>query len=108
FLIQIMENLISNAIKFSEKGKKIEVSIKSANNKIQISVRDQGQGLTPEDLQNLFKKFQRLSARPTDGENSLGLGLSIVKKYVDLMDGKIWCESQPNKGAEFIIEFDKG
>ena len=108
FLIQIMENLISNAIKFSEKGKKIEVSIKTANNKIQISVRDQGQGLTPEDLQNLFKKFQRLSARPTDGENSLGLGLSIVKKYVDLMDGKIWCESQPNKGAEFIIEFDKG
>ncbi len=107
FLIQIMENLISNAIKFSERGKKIEVGVKTINHKVQISVRDQGQGLTAEDLQNLFKKFQRLSARPTDGENSLGLGLSIVKKYVDLMDGKIWCESQPGKGAEFIIEFNE-
>jgi signal transduction histidine kinase len=55
----------------------------------------------------VFKKFQRLSAKPTDGEHSTGLGLSIVKKYVELMGGTVWCESAPGKGANFIVQFRK-
>jgi signal transduction histidine kinase len=107
FLIQILENLLSNAIKFSEKGKSIQVMVKDSENKIIVSVTDQGPGMTLDDQKNLFKKFQRLSARPTNGEDSFGLGLSIVKKYVDLMEGKAWCESELKKGTTFFVEFGK-
>ncbi len=107
FLIQVFENLLSNAIKFSEKGKPIETTLSELNGKVRISVHDHGPGLTEEDLHKIFKKFQRLSAQPTGGEGSLGLGLSIVKKYVELMGGRIVCESQPRQGATFTVEFDK-
>jgi signal transduction histidine kinase len=105
FLIQILENLISNAIKFSEKGKSVLVSLKESNGKVIVSVKDQGPGMSEEDLNNLFKKFQRLSARPTNGEDSFGIGLSIVKKYVELMNGRVWCESEPGNGSTFHVEF---
>ncbi len=105
FLIQILENLISNAIKFSEKRKAITVSLQEVAESVLISVKDEGPGLSDDDKANLFRKFQRLSAKPTDGENSTGLGLSIVKKYVELMNGSVWCESELGKGATFIIKF---
>lgn len=105
FLIQIFENLISNAIKFSGRGKEIRISLKTQGDSVLIAIKDQGPGLTEEDKGLLFKKFQRLSAKPTDGENSTGLGLSIVKKYVELMNGVVWCESEHGKGAEFFIKF---
>lgn len=105
FLIQVFENLISNALKFSAKGKQINISLKNQGDSVLISIKDQGPGLTEEDKALLFKKFQRLSAKPTDGENSTGLGLSIVKKYVELMNGVVWCESEYGKGAEFLIKF---
>ncbi|MBT1701005.1 transporter substrate-binding domain-containing protein [Fulvivirgaceae bacterium PWU4] len=107
FLTQVFENLMSNAIKFSAKGKKVEVSTREEGNNVWISFRDSGPGLTPEDQKLLFRKFQRLSAKPTDGETSIGLGLSIVKKYVELMGGNVWCESEPQKGACFIVGLKK-
>jgi signal transduction histidine kinase len=107
FLIQVFENLISNAIKFSEKGKTVETHMEGKDDKVVIVVRDSGPGLTSEDQQLLFKKFQRLSAKPTDGENSTGLGLSIVKKYVELMGGSVQCRSTLGKGADFIVQFNK-
>jgi signal transduction histidine kinase len=106
FLIQIIENLISNAIKFSPRQKQVQVIVHETNN-IVLSVKDQGPGMTADDLSNVFKKFQKLSARPTGGEESFGLGLSIVKKYVDLMGGRVWCESEPGKGTTFFVEFNK-
>lgn len=105
FLIQVFENLISNALKFSGKGKSVDVSMEERGDTVVIAIRDQGPGLTEEDKGLLFKKFQRLSAKPTDGENSTGLGLSIVKKYVELMRGTVWCESEGGKGATFLLEF---
>jgi signal transduction histidine kinase len=105
FLTQVFENLISNAIKFSDREGKIDVSIASAGETVLVSVKDMGPGLTPEDQKMLFRKFQKLSAKPTGGENSTGLGLSIVKKYVEMMDGKVWCESEAGKGATFIVSF---
>lgn len=105
FLIQIFENLISNALKFSGRGKEVRIRMEEQGGYVVISIRDQGPGLTEEDKSLLFKKFQRLSAKPTDGENSTGLGLSIVKKYVELMNGIVWCESEAGKGAEFLIKF---
>jgi signal transduction histidine kinase len=69
---------------------------------IVVEVRDQGAGLSPEDISRLFGRFQRLSAKPTAGETSTGLGLSIVKRIVDLHGGRIAVESAgPGKGATF-------
>jgi len=56
-------------------------------------------------MPRLFQKYQRLQAQPTNGESSTGLGLSIVKKYVEAMKGKVWCESEFGKGSKFIVEF---
>jgi signal transduction histidine kinase len=72
-----------------------------------LVVRDEGPGLTDEDMKLLFNKYQQLSARPSSGEESSGLGLYLSKKYVENMNGKIWCESQAGKGASFIIELQK-
>jgi signal transduction histidine kinase len=105
FMTQILENLISNALKFSEKGKEVQVVTKENDEKIEISIRDSGPGLSETDKKLLFIKFQRLSAKPTDGENSTGLGLSIVKRYVELMGGTVWCESEQGKGATFTVSF---
>jgi signal transduction histidine kinase len=69
-----------------------------------FSVVDQGPGLTPEDRQRLFVRFARLSARPTAGEPSAGLGLSIVKHLVEAMGGRIQVESEPGRGATFTVE----
>ena len=68
-------------------------------------MQDQGPGLSAEDQKKLFGKFARLSAKPTGGEHSISLGLSIVKKMVEAMNGKVWCESELGKGATFSVEF---
>jgi signal transduction histidine kinase len=107
FLTQVFENLLTNAIKFSAKGKRVEVGLIDHQHALRITVKDSGPGLTEEDKQFLFRKFQRLSAKPTDGEHSTGLGLFIVKKYVDLMKGKVWSESEFGSGATFIVEFPR-
>ena len=103
---QIIENLISNAIKFSPLRKKVEVRLSRKENKAVLEIRDEGPGLNAEDKSKVFQKFQRLSAKPTAGESSTGLGLSIVKKFVERMGGKIWVESESGKGASFYVELD--
>ncbi|UXP31415.1 ATP-binding protein [Reichenbachiella agarivorans] len=104
---QVVENLISNAIKFSERNTEItvEVSIPNENGRVRISFIDQGPGLTDDDKKKIFNKFQTLSAKPTGNEQSTGLGLSIVKQYVEQMEGKISVESEVGKGSNFSIEF---
>jgi len=104
-VVQIIDNLLSNAIKFSNCKSKVRVSLKEENQTIRFEIDDEGPGITEEDMPKLFQKFQKLQARPTDGESSTGLGLSIVKKYVEAMNGKVWCESESDKGAKFIVEF---
>lgn len=104
FLAQIVDNLISNAIKYSPTQTQISVEVRRLAESIQIAVQDEGPGLSADDKANLFKKFARLSAQPTGGEHSTGLGLSIVKKMVESMNGKVWCESEYGHGATFIVE----
>ncbi len=105
--IQCLENILSNAVKYSPLGKNVwmEVEEKQEGDKtvVCVSVRDEGQGLTEKDKERLFMKFARLSARPTGGEHSSGLGLSIVKKLLEAMHGDIRCISQHGKGATFVI-----
>ena len=104
-MVQVLENVISNAVKYSPSGKDIFVRLKKLPEAIRIEVQDEGPGLSVEDQKKLFGKFARLSAKPTGGEHSTGLGLSIVKKMVEAMNGKVWCESELGNGARFIVEF---
>ncbi len=106
YTIQVLENLVSNAIKFSERGSKVALHVKSHDRRTYVLVEDQGPGISEEDQKKLFGRFQRLSAQPTEGEASIGLGLSIVKKYVESMHGEIHCESELGIGTKFIISFE--
>jgi signal transduction histidine kinase len=107
-IVQIIDNLLSNAIKYSYPHTKIQVLLKEVPENIRIEIQDEGPGIREEDKPVMFQKYQKLHARPTSGESSTGLGLSIVKKYVEAMNGKVWCESEYGKGARFIVEFTKG
>jgi two-component system sensor histidine kinase/response regulator len=104
-IVQVLENLVSNAVKYSPPGKNIYVRLKKSAAAVRCEVQDEGPGLSAEDQKKLFGKFARLSAKPTGGEHSTGLGLSIVKKTVEAMNGKVWSESEPGEGATFIVEF---
>jgi signal transduction histidine kinase/CheY-like chemotaxis protein len=101
---EAIDNLVSNAIKYSPIGGKIAVSVSHEDDNTLIRVADEGAGLSPEDLGRLFGRFQRLSAKPTAGESSTGLGLSIVKRIIDMHGGEVTAESAgPNKGSTFTI-----
>ena len=104
-MIQVYENLLSNAIKFSESDKNIYLKVVSTEDLVTISIKDEGPGMSKDDLKKIFSKFQKLSAKPTNNEESTGLGLSIVKKFIDAMSGEIRCESTLGEGASFIITF---
>ncbi len=109
---QILDNLVSNAVKYSPHGKNVwvgaEERVSYANapegkKELVMFVRDEGPGLSEQDKTKLFGKFMRLSARPTGGEHSTGLGLSIVKKMAEAMQGRVWCESELGNGATFFV-----
>jgi signal transduction histidine kinase len=105
--IQVLDNIVSNAVKYSPHDKQVWVRLKEdkANKKVRVEVQDEGPGFSEEDKKKLFGKFARLSAKPTGGEHSTGLGLSIVKRLAEAMGANIWCESTLGKGAMFVIEF---
>ncbi len=104
-LRDVLENLISNAVKFSYFNQRIDVAFRAFDNSfVRITIRDFGPGISEEDMPKLFKKFQKLSSRPTGGEDSSGLGLSIAEKLVKLMNGRVWFEPAEGKGAAFIVE----
>jgi signal transduction histidine kinase len=99
---EAIDNLVSNAIKYSPIGGTIDLLVAQEDSGIVVQVRDQGAGLSPEDISRLFGRFQRLSAKPTAGETSTGLGLSIVKRIVDLHGGRVTVQSAgQGKGATF-------
>lgn len=103
-LKHIVMNLFSNAIKFSNKGSFIEIRSKRTGKHLILSVKDHGIGIPKEDLPHLFERFHR-GANVTNIQGT-GLGLNIVSKYSELLNGKITCKSELEKGTEFIIKFD--
>jgi signal transduction histidine kinase len=105
YLDQVIDNLLSNAIKFSPTDKNIFINLTVNDGEVRCEIKDEGPGLNDEDKRKLFSKYQKLSARPTGNETSTGLGLSIVKKFVEAMEGKIWCESEFGEGASFFVSF---
>jgi signal transduction histidine kinase len=104
-MVQVLENLVSNAVKYSPPGKNIQVRLETTAEGVRIAVQDEGPGVSAEDQKKLFGRFARLSAKPTAGEHSTGLGLSIVKKMVEAMNGRVWCESELSYGAKFVVQF---
>lgn len=104
---QIMENLISNAVKYTKMNSTVEISIEKEDSAVKWCVKDQGPGISESDMKKLFRKYQTLSAKPTAGEATFGLGLSIVKRVADSMGIIVWAESNPGEGAEFWLKFKR-
>jgi signal transduction histidine kinase len=98
---QVIDNLVSNAIKFSPQGTTVRIVMRVERDHFAFSVQDQGPGIPAEERQLLFRSFQKLSAQPTGGEKSTGLGLAIVKKIVDAHGGTISVDGEPGCGARF-------
>jgi PAS domain S-box-containing protein len=101
---QVLNNLISNAIKYSHSDTTIRIEVFKEKNFVVTRVIDQGQGIPENELPHVFKPFQKASTKPTAGEKSTGLGLAIVKKIVEGHQGKIGVESEVGKGSTFFFK----
>lgn len=101
-LRQVLDNLLSNAIKYSPPNSEIQVREFMEGGQIMVEILDQGPGLTEADSAKLFRSFQQLSAKPTGGEESHGLGLAIAKKVIESHHGQIWAKNRKDaQGAVF-------
>lgn len=100
---QVLNNLITNAIKFSSPESTVEVALTMSGDDAIVSVKDQGQGIPAEEIDKLFRPFQRTSVRTTGGEDSTGLGLAIVRKIVVGHSGRVWVESKVGEGSTFYV-----
>ncbi|MBW8334481.1 MAG: PAS domain-containing sensor histidine kinase, partial [Prolixibacteraceae bacterium] len=99
----VLRNLVSNALKFTPVNGKIEIQVVSKENSIEISVKDTGTGMKPEDISKIFKIGSSFSKRGTENENGTGLGLVLCKEFVEKQGGKIWVESEEGKGSTFTF-----
>ena len=106
-LDQVLDNLLSNALKFTPPGGHILVSVHPGAGQVECRIQDDGPGFTAEDRARMFRRYAHLSARPTDGEPSTGLGLSIVLKLVQAMNGELVCESTPGQDACFMVRLPR-
>ncbi|HWD18793.1 MAG TPA: HAMP domain-containing sensor histidine kinase [Verrucomicrobiae bacterium] len=105
--LQILDNLISNAVKYSPPNTTVYIHTLPEKEYAVMTVRDEGPGITEADQKKLFQKFTRLTARPTGGESSTGLGLAIVKRLTEAMRGSIQCHSAAGSGATFTLRLPK-
>ncbi|HTL73235.1 MAG TPA: HAMP domain-containing sensor histidine kinase [bacterium] len=101
--MQILDNFISNAIKYSPYKSAVRLRAAALDGQVSVAITDEGPGLSAEDQQKLFRKFTRLSAKPTGGESSNGLGLSIVKRLAEAMGGSVTCQSSLGNGSTFTV-----
>jgi signal transduction histidine kinase len=101
----IFKNLVSNAIKYSPQGSKVLIQLATVDDSVLTEVIDEGQGVAPEQQSKLFQRYQTAGSQPTGGEKATGLGLSIVKKYVEAMHGQVWYEPNVPQGARFKVYF---
>jgi signal transduction histidine kinase len=100
---QALVNMINNAIQHSQPGQRVWVSARTESNEVVFTVRDEGQGLTPEDQARLFQPFERAGTKKTACERSIGLGLALARKVITAHGGRIWIESIPGHGATFLF-----
>lgn len=102
-IVQVVDNLLSNAVKYSRRGTTITVALGRQDDMVHLCVRDQGDGIEPDQLDEIFKPFTLADNIPTGGEKRFGLGLAIVKKIVDRHNGKVWVDSERGVGSAFHV-----
>lgn len=101
---EVVDNLVSNAVKFSNSGSSVRVRVKREGELVTVEVSDNGLGMTEEDIKRAFNRGAKLSARPTAGETSSGLGLWIVKRLVEDHKGRVWVRSALGRGSTFAFQ----
>ena len=106
-LSRMLENILSNAIKYTAQGRNVWVQLREEGEEVIIRVKDEGVGIEEDELPRLFSKYSKISSQPTNGEASTGLGLAIVKRIVEELNGRISCESKRGEGSVFTIVFSK-
>ncbi len=104
----ILRNLISNALKFSYSGNKVEISAIQKGTSVQVIVKDQGVGMDKESVETLFDPERKIKSRGTQNEEGTGLGLLIVKEFVEKSNGTVRVESKPGKGTTFVLTLPAG
>ncbi len=102
-LEQTLHNLLSNAVKFSDPGTKVLVRVTTLGDEVRIDVADEGPGIPPQEISEIFKPFQRGTPKSTRNERSTGLGLAIVKRVVEGHGGRLHCESEVGRGTTFSV-----
>jgi PAS domain S-box-containing protein len=103
-LLQVLGNLIDNAVKYSAPGEPVDVTISAENGTVRFAVADRGLGIPPSDLERVFDKFFRLDPELARGVGGTGLGLYICRELVGLMAGRIWAETRVGGGSTFVVE----
>jgi len=107
-LRQVVDNLISNAVKYSPARSEVRIDLRRDGGRCRLEVADSGPGVRPDERESIFEKYTLGSAVPTGGEKSTGLGLWIVRRIVTALHGRVWCESKAGRGAVFIVEVPLG
>ena len=102
-VMQVISNLVSNAAKFSEPGTRIVVSATHLGKEVVVQVEDEGIGIPPDRLDQVFQPFYRVDGSPTAGGSGFGLGLSICRRLIEAHNGRIWVESEPGEGSTFFF-----
>jgi two-component system sensor histidine kinase GlrK len=102
-ILQVLRNLLGNAVKFTPKGGRVSVVAKSVNGNLQVSVTDSGPGVPAESLSSIFEKFSQGSHKGANTRNGTGLGLAIAKNIIRSHGGEIWAESQQGRGSTFVF-----
>jgi len=102
-ILQVLRNLLGNAVKFTPKGGQISITANPANGKLAVSVKDSGPGIPMDSLAAIFEKFNQGSRQGAHVRQGTGLGLAIAKSIISSHGGKIWAESQLGKGSTFIF-----
>lgn len=100
---QILLNLLSNAVKFTPEGGKVAVAAQPTDNGVQVSVSDTGVGIAPEHQQAVFEAFHQVNGNYATKREGTGLGLTLVKQFVEMHGGRVWLDSTPAKGATFTF-----
>ncbi len=103
-VLHVLQNLLSNALKFSPIGSEVVLSAAKFGSRARLSLMDRGPGISKPDQERLFQRYVRLSAQPTDGESSTGLGLALAKQRARTMDGDLWFDAREGGGSIFTLE----
>jgi signal transduction histidine kinase len=104
-MLEIVDNLIENAIRYSPPGSTVNITLETRGNRIALTVEDEGPGLAPEDIDSIFEPYRQGKPSPHSSQHGFGLGLFVVKSWTERMDGQVSAGNHPDGGAVFTLDF---